>query len=180
MIDSINALNFTTEKEYKEFKKNIKSMQNYINYTSSLYYQYFDLELYKKINLRINYYLDFAAKLAKQSNMYQKHGAIIVYKKNIIGKGFNIFNNNCKNNYSMHAEIVAINNVIKNKYSKDILNKCELFVVRISNYTGVNNNNILKYSKPCFNCQKYINKFNIKKIYYSTNYEFDNLLKNYE
>ena len=31
--------------------------------------------------MRRQYYLNIAADLAKQSNMFQKHGAIIVYKK---------------------------------------------------------------------------------------------------
>ena len=72
----------------------------------------------------------------------------------------------------MHAEIVAINNAIKNKH-KEILSECELYVVRIGSNSM---DNLLKYSKPCINCQKYINKFNIKKIFYSTNYDYDKVI----
>lgn len=177
MIDSRAALknsikkinNIKTNNEYKELKKELKTFQNQIICTS-LYFQYFDFELSENINMRRSYYLSIAADIAKQSNMFQKHGAIVVYKKNIISKGCNIFTNQFRNNYSMHAEIVAINNAIKKNISKDILNKSELFVVRISNC------NILKYSKPCINCQKYIKKFSIKKTYYSTNYEYDKMM----
>lgn len=179
MIDSRDALDISTKinniksnVEYKELKKELKNLQNKI-ITTSLYFQLFDFQLYECINLRRSNYLNIAAELAKQSNMFQKHGAIIVYKKNIIAKGYNIFTNQSKNNYSMHAEIVAINNAIKKKISKDILTKSELFVVRISNC------NILKYSKPCINCQKYINKHKIKKTYYSTNYEYDKKMECY-
>jgi deoxycytidylate deaminase len=70
----------------------------------------------------------------------------------------------------MHAEIVAINNVIKN-YGKDVLQESKLYIVRIAPESK--SKNLLKYSKPCLNCQKYINKFNIKKTYYSTNYDYD-------
>lgn len=177
MIDSRAALknsidkiyNIKTNEEYKNIKKELKSLQNKLICTS-LYFQYFDFELSENINMRRQYYLNISADLAKQSNMFQKHGAIIVYKKNIIGKGYNIFTNQAKNNYSMHAEIVAINNATKKRINKDILSKSELFVVRISNC------NVLKYSKPCINCQKYINKFNIRKTYYSTNYEYDKMM----
>jgi len=164
MIDSRAALknsidkiyNIKTNEEYKNIKKVLKSLQNEVICTS-LYFQYFDFELSENINMRRQYYLNIAADLAKQSNMFQK-------------QGYNIFTNQARNNYSMHAEIVAINNATKKKINKDILSKSELFVVRISNC------NVLKYSKPCINCQKYINKFNIRKTYYSTNYEYDKMM----
>ena len=75
--------------------------------------------------------------------------------------------------YSTHAEISAINKV-KNKKQ---LSECEMYIVRI----GPDKlNNMLKYSKPCINCQNYINKYNIKKIYYSTNYEYDSIVSSSE
>ncbi|MAT13443.1 MAG: hypothetical protein CMM02_20785 [Rhodopirellula sp.] len=179
MIDSQNALNIYNKlsniknnDELKIIKKELKKYQNEL-VSTSLYFQFFDNQLSQNINLKKKYYLEIASDIAKNSNMFQKHGAIIVYKKNIIGKGCNNTtikkNSNC--NYSIHAEISAINNVIKN-YNKDILQYSDLFVVRISN------DNLLKYSKPCINCQKYINKFNIKKTYYSTNYEYDKFTLN--
>lgn len=184
MVDSRDALNsllynfsklnkIKTNKEYKIVKQNLKNLTNQIINTS-LYFQYFDQELIQNINLRRSYYLDIAASLAKSSTMFQKHGAILVNKRNIIGKGCNIYSKKSNTNYSMHAEIMTINNAIKTK-TKEILANSEMYVVRIST---CEKKNILKYSKPCFNCQKYINKFKINKVYYSTNYDFDNYIKN--
>lgn len=171
MIDSLDALNsLTNTKNIVDYKRQLKNYHNQVKYTS-LYFKYFDEEDPKKINTKQSYYLEFAATVALNSNMFQKHGAIIVYKKNTIGTGYNTYTNN-KNNFSNHAEVNCINNVIK-KYGKSILNECELYVVRIGPPCT---NNIFKYSKPCINCQKVINKFNIKKIYYSTNYEYDKLI----
>lgn len=100
--------------------------------------------------------------------MLHKHGAIIVHKNKIVSVGFNYRCDLLLNNYSVHAEISAINNM-KNKL---ILNECDMYVVRIA----TNFINILKYSKPCENCKKTIMKYNLKKIYYSTNYEYDDLI----
>lgn len=181
MIDSLNALsakfdiaNIKTDAEYKYMKKYIK--ENYCKnlLSTSQYFNFLDEENPQNVNNRKRYYFDIASKTAHRSNMFQKHGAIIVYKKNIISKGFNMYKGNSKNIYSMHAEIVAINNAIKNKH-KEILSECELYVVRIGSNSM---DNLLKYSKPCINCQKYINKFNIKKIFYSTNDEFENYYSN--
>ena len=139
----------------------------------SNYFEYFDEE--NVINLKVHqkYYFEIAANIAKNSNMFQKHGAVIVYKKTIISTGFNSYSYNSKINFSMHAEIVAINNVIKNG-NKKILSEAKLYIVRIAPESK--SKHVLKYSKPCLNCQKYINKFNIKKIFYSTNYEYDKMI----
>lgn len=179
MVDTLNALkhslvNVKNTNEYKNIKKKIKEMNNNSIYMSE-YFECFDNEYVNNSKLHQKYYFDIASKIARNSNMFQKHGAVIVYKKNIISTGFNSYNFNSKNNFSIHAEIVAINNAIKNKYKK-VLNECKLYIVRIApECYDCTNSNLLKYSKPCLNCQKYINKFNIDKVYYSTNYEFDKL-----
>lgn len=118
------------------------------------------------------YYLDIAATVAVNSLMNHKHGAVIVHKKKIIATGYNYFFSQFSKNYSIHAEVAAINS-LKGKM-KDILPECELYIVRIG---PTNYQDILKYSKPCFRCQDYINKHNIKKTYYSTNYNYDDITK---
>lgn len=118
------------------------------------------------------YYLDIAASVAINSPMSHKHGAVIVHKKKIISTGYNYFFTQLTKNYSIHAEVAAINS-LKGKM-KDILSECELYIVRIG---PVNYQDILKYSKPCLKCQDYINKYEIKKTYYSTNYNYDNITK---
>lgn len=172
MVDSQNALKSLTKlEEYKNYKKEIKKKNN--TSIMSKYFEYFDEENVIDLKLHQKYYFEIAANIARNSDMFQKHGAVIVYKKTIIATGFNSYSFNNKSNFSMHAEIVAINNVIKN-YNKDILSESKLYIVRIAPESK--SKNILKYSKPCLNCQKYINKFNIKKIFYSTNYEYDKII----
>lgn len=171
MIDSLDALkSLNSIKNINEYKRQLKNYHNQVKYTS-LYFKYFDEVDPEKINSKKSYYLEYAAEIALNSNMFQKHGAIIICQKKIIGTGYNTYSNN-KSNFSKHAEVNCINNVIKT-YGESILSKCELYVVRIGPPCT---NNIFKYSKPCNNCQKVINKFNIKKTYYSTNYEYDKIL----
>jgi deoxycytidylate deaminase len=175
MVDSQNALkSFNKLEEYKNYKKEIKK-RNKTNIMSN-YFEYFDDENVLNLKLHQKYYFNISANIAKNSNMFQKHGAVIVYKKTIIGTGYNSYTYNCKNTFSIHAEIIAINNAVKN-YNKEILCDSKLYIVRIAPETK--SDNLLKYSKPCLNCQKYINKFNIKKIYYSTNYDYDKIISNY-
>lgn len=172
MVDSQNALKSLTKlEEYKNYKKEIKKINN--TSIMSKYFEYFDEEHVIDLKLHQKYYFEIAANIARNSDMFQKHGAVIVYKKTIIATGFNSYSFNNKNNFSIHAEIVAINNVIKN-YNKDILSESKLYIVRIAPESK--SKYVLKYSKPCLNCQKYINKFNIKKIFYSTNYEYDKII----
>jgi deoxycytidylate deaminase len=118
-----------------------------------------------RAKLKNDHYLKIAADVAKKSTMTQKHGCIIVYKKKIIATGYNTMPNMFQN--SLHAEINALNKV-KNKHY--ILKDADLYVVRI----GTNSfDNVLKYSKPCVNCSKQIQMNKIRRVFYSTNYEFD-------
>lgn len=175
MVDSQNALkSFNKLEEYKNYKKEIKK-RNKTNIMSN-YFEYFDDENVLNLKLHQKYYFNISANIAKNSNMFQKHGAVIVYKKTIIGTGYNSYTYNCKNTFSIHAEIIAINNAVKN-CNKEILCDSKLYIVRIAPETK--SDHLLKYSKPCLNCQKYINKFNIKKIYYSTNYDYDKIISSY-
>ena len=112
-------------------------------------------------------YIDKAAEIAKYSTMQQKHGAVIVHKNKIVGCGFNYMNNHLNDNHSIHAEVAAICQVFKNK---EILEECDIYVVRIA---SAKFDNCLKMSKPCEKCTSFINKYNIRRTYYSTNYEFD-------
>jgi deoxycytidylate deaminase len=139
---------------------------------TSSFFELFD-EIEPKItNEKQKYYLNYAANIAMKSNMNHKHGAIIVYKKKIIATGFNYIINSYYNEFSIHAEISAISSIKSIPNYKIILQECELYVVRIGPKELFNT---LKYSKPCCNCQKAINKYDIKKVFYSTNYEYDKI-----
>jgi len=117
--------------------------------------------------IRHETYLQLAANVAKKSTMTQKHGCVIVYKKEIIATGYNTMPVAFQE--SLHAEIDAIK---KLKHRQYLLKDCELYIVRIAPDSL---NNVLKYSKPCPNCTKVINFNKIRKVYYSTNFEYDRL-----
>ena len=61
------------------------------------------------------------------------HGAIVVYRGKIVGRGYNKYcveNINKVNRWSVHAEVDAINNALR-KISHEDLRKSTLIVVRI-------------------------------------------------
>ncbi len=126
-------------------------------------------------NLRIiknkhQLFLNKCAKIAEKSQMQQKHGAVIVYKNKIIATGYNYICSYMNKNYSIHAEVSAISQVF---YNKKLLEECDIYVVRIASPLF---NYCLKNSKPCKNCSCFIKKYNLRNIYYSTNYKFDELI----
>lgn len=114
-------------------------------------------------------YLDEAINYAKNSNLSHKHGCVIVYGDEIISRGYNKKCSSLKN-YSIHAEIDAINRLNKKYKTKKILSKCSLYVIRIRNgfnFSDDDTHDCLKMSKPCMNCASKINKIGIKNVYYS-------------
>jgi len=131
-----------------------------------------DLNDIKIINRKHDLFLSKAAKIAEKSTMLQKHGAIIVYKNNIIASGYNYICSYMNNNYSIHAEVAAISNLFHNK---KLLPLCDIYVVRIAPSSL---NYCLKNSKPCSSCTNFILKYNLKNIYYSTNFKYETMLLN--
>lgn len=109
-------------------------------------------------------YIQEATKLAEKSLMrIASHGAVIIYRGKIIGKGFNkmcVPNINKVNTYSVHAEVDAINDALR-KTSRENLRKSTLIVVR------VNTQGEIVKSDPCQNCRNYITQHGIKIAYYS-------------
>jgi deoxycytidylate deaminase len=128
-----------------------------------------DFEI-KIINKKHQLFLQKAAEIALKSNMQQKHGAVIVYKNKIVATGYNEICNYMNNNFSIHAEVSAISKMF---YNKKLLELCDIYVVRIASVTF---DNCLKNSKPCKNCTNFINKYNLRNIYYSTSYKFEEML----
>jgi len=164
MVDSRNARRGADTINAEKFKNELKKkFQKHL--LTSDYFQYFDEVCPKDMNIKQQDYLQIAANVAMNSVMNHKHGAVLVYKKNVIAVGYN-YN---LASFSIHAEVAAISQ-LKGR-DKNILADCELYVVRIGPRKY---DNALKYSKPCANCQNYITKKCIKKTYYSTNYDFDN------
>ena len=126
----------------------------------------------KIINRKHDLFLSKAAKIAEKSTMLQKHGAIIVYKNKIIASGYNYRCSYMNDNYSIHAEVAAISNLF---HDKKILPFCDIYVVRIAPDSL---NCCLKNSKPCLSCTNFILKYNLKNIYYSTNFKYETMLLN--
>jgi deoxycytidylate deaminase len=122
----------------------------------------------KIINRKHGFYFSKASKIAEKSSMTHQHGCVIVSDEgNILSCGYNKMEDFMCHKYSIHAEIDAICKVKKNK---SILQQSTMYIVRISK-RGI----ALKYSKPCSDCQKMIEKYGIKRVYYSTSYEFDKI-----
>ena len=130
-----------------------------------------DFEI-KIINKKHQLFLQEAAEIALKSNMQQKHGAVIVYKNKIIATGYNEICDYMNNNFSIHAEVSAISKMF---YNKKLLELCDIYVVRIASITF---DNCLKNSKPCRNCTNFIKKYNLRNIYYSTSYKFEEMVLN--
>lgn len=105
-------------------------------------------------------FIQIAIEEALKSSMRHRHGAVIIYRNKIIGKGYNKYDLYFKKDsvYSRHAEFEAIKNC-KNK--KLIPHSC-LLVIRI----GMNKET--RMSHPCSKCMKLINKVGIRKTIYSS------------
>lgn len=118
-------------------------------------------------------FINIATEVAKKSPMTQKHGCIIVHKNKIISSAYN-FTPSAIQDRSVHAEVNALKKI---KHKSFLFKDCSLYIVRIGPDSSMN---ALKYSKPCTNCMNFINLCNIKKVFYSTNYEYDSLIQDYD
>jgi len=100
---------------------------------------------------------------AKNSNYYQRVGAVIFKGKRIVSSAHNaVRSNSVKSKFkqfheSLHAEASAIIKARKN------LKGYSIIVVRLSK------NNELALAKPCEFCQEYIEYVGITNIFYTTN-----------
>jgi len=106
-----------------------------------------------------------AVQLARKSPQRNKHGCVIVNKKQIVGGGHNTYCSKFKGGSSftsLHAEISAINNI-----PRYLLWDAEIYIVHIVEDTG--NKIRLGNSHPCKDCAKKLSKFKKFriKIYYS-------------
>jgi len=70
-------------------------------------------------------------------------------------------------NFSLHAEVAAINNMKKNRANVENM---VMYVVRIDNKDLDKENNMIgtKNSKPCMNCMKCITNHKVKKVYFTS------------
>lgn len=127
----------------------------------------------KSSSERQTYFLQCAAKVATKSTMEHKHGAVIVHDNIIIASGFNYVYEHMYHIRSIHAEVDALLKV--KSRGKHFLSEAEMYVVRIGTSKMMCP---LKYSKPCSGCQKAIHKYGIKRVFYSTNDEYNSMVEN--
>lgn len=98
---------------------------------------------------------------ALKSEMNFNHGAVLIYRGKIIGRGYNTyFNTNSEDKNSLHAEAMAIQDGLK-RINEMKLKHCNLIIIRVNGGGNCVN------SKPCERCTRLINKHCIKKVYYS-------------
>lgn len=109
---------------------------------------------------KINWYISESVKEAKKSTMLHRHGAIIIRKGEIIGRGFNYQYSNKKHGHywSMHAEKDAIFDCYRKKADTT---GAILIVIRLAPADNLSN------SRPCIGCAEKIIQSKIKSIYYS-------------
>ena len=117
------------------------------------------------------YFLERAARLAMKSTMTHKHGCVLVLYGEIVSEGYNRITTHMFHSFSVHSEVVVLN---KAKRLKHQLADAEMYVVRIASGKF---DHCLKYSKPCLGCQRAILKSGVKKVYYSTNNEYEQIWK---
>ena len=99
--------------------------------------------------------------------------AAVVRRGKVISYGYNHKKTHpfqtrfCKNPHAIffHAEVHAIKNALKSVDVEDLY-KCELYIVRAKR-DKTNRKWITGMSKPCSGCQKCIDLFDLKSVYYS-------------
>lgn len=111
-----------------------------------------------------------AVRLAKRSDMGQRHGAVITHNGVIVARGFNHHATHLNHSFSVHAEVDALQD-LKKRFGSEMksrrwLRDCRMYVVRVgTNASG----NPLKLSKPCKNCKDAIERAGIPIVFYSYN-----------
>jgi deoxycytidylate deaminase len=110
--------------------------------------------------------LRLAIKAANKSRFKQRLGATITKGKRILGVGHNEINRNTKHwtqywEGSIHAEEAAILQAVKQHGILELRGSV-LHVVRLSKSSE------LVLAKPCKHCQALLQRFQIKKVLYST------------
>jgi len=99
--------------------------------------------------------------------------AAVIRKGKVVSFGYNHKKSHpfqakfCKNNHAIffNAEVHAIKNAL-NSVNVDDLSKCDLYIVRAKR-NKENKEWLTDLSKPCSDCQKSIDLFELNSVYYS-------------
>jgi len=137
---------------------------------------------FKHIPTKIMRSFPLAVESALNSDVKKsRHGAVIIYKGDVIGIGFNFYNNlpTDIHNYgyeihgsrTTHAEIMAIYDVHRKGYNcRKILPKCSILVIRIpvsSSDPDEISFDDCNLSYPCKTCLHVLDRWGLNKIYCS-------------
>ncbi len=106
-------------------------------------------------------FVDTAILEAQKSSMEHRHGCVIVYKNKILLSTHNYRVYFFSHGFSVHAEVEAIRRLRNLNVDPK---ECTMIIVRL----GYSDDSTTKFSKPCNDCQKEIEKAKFKKVYYST------------
>lgn len=122
-------------------------------------------------NKKEEYYYNKAKRISKLSTYDRvRIGCIAVYKKNIIGIGYNQAKTNpMQTKYSVYRNIQTVNNYLHAEMAcvnqiknLDIdFSKVKLFIYREDNHKN------MRICKPCGACERAIRDLGIKRVYYT-------------
>lgn len=112
-------------------------------------------------------YLGLASEIAENSTMLMRHGAVITYKNQVIGCGYNMNRIQFKDNFignscSLHAEMNALRQAIIQYPKAALKHNLTIYVVRC------NKSGKLIDSAPCANCTKKMLDSGIRTLVYSS------------
>lgn len=120
-------------------------------------------------------YIEEAILNAEKSMLYKSnHGAIVIFRGKIVGRGYNktcIEKKYGVSKWSIHAEVDAIQDALR-KITLENLKKSILLVVRLRKEGDIS------LSAPCSDCTKYIQRFKINTCYYSNENYSKNIKEN--
>tara|TARA_B100000427_G_C15244487_1_gene479352 strand:+ start:139 stop:477 length:339 start_codon:yes stop_codon:yes gene_type:complete len=108
-------------------------------------------------------FIEEATRIAESSSVIcASHGAVVIYRGKIIGRGCNKYclRDKKRKIFSIHAEVSAVQDALR-RINLDELKKTKIIIVRI------NNDGEIKDSFPCEKCRKYLIDHGIRNIYYS-------------
>jgi len=109
-----------------------------------------------------------ACLIARKSGMNHRHGAVVVRNGEIVAEGYNYEVPDYKTTFSVHAEADALSKI--KHLGKQFLSQCDMIVVRVGPTTL---EHTTKLSMPCPMCRSKIEQLGIRKVYYTTNDDFD-------
>lgn len=115
-----------------------------------------------KINsIKFNSIISILKETSETSTMLHRHACALVLGGKIVSLGINTYERDTK-----HAEMNAIEDFfVKNKGK--CIHRCILIVIRLGR------NGEVHPSKPCSSCVNMIKRYNIKRVFYSTNGDFE-------